>query len=57
MNNTFFSIFYLICALHTFQRVSVFCNRKVLSFAKINAREGVSIFAGKPKEKTEQSND
>jgi hypothetical protein len=35
----------------------VFCNRKVLSFAKINAREGVSIFAGKPKEKTEQSND
>jgi hypothetical protein len=29
----------------------------VLSFAKINAREGVSIFAGKPKEKTEQSND
>jgi len=29
----------------------------MLNFAKINAQTGVSIFAGKPKEKTEQSND
>ncbi|MCI1982631.1 MAG: hypothetical protein LKJ45_05655 [Oscillospiraceae bacterium] len=44
-----------ICSVY--ENLNVFCNRKVLSFAKINAREGVSIFAGKPKEKTEQSND